>query len=1115
MVIEGGVIVSLKDRTTGEVFSEGNPWEHLEKMEGKKKVLRPGPESSCLFRQTGPDQGILTYQQLVNGQSEDLVEYHLAVDPASDEVLVKTVTRVTQIASRPATAWLPVTNLKTVSVILGSGARYSKEDPSVVNSSVRWANNLYAPPVAVVEGEKSCLFFWSKEFFAGNNVTLCHEPDRNGLFLTTERDYREKNNLETSSVVWRIGLYPTWLEAVRNYRKAFEKATGAKPLWENDCPWVRKIHAVHTGAPGGAHGSPPAEEADRYYQQLAEKINPEKLLLFYWNGNGIVAFGDHRYMTRLGWPKGPVVAAIKKYGFRWMAYYPWVLVNAPAGLARRYQEIKDKNWGLPEGFVFTPDYDGPPEKFYDHFRPVATGYYQPKDKTMDEMEGLWVLHPGSQLVRNYLVRNFGHYCAFHKADGCYFDILGADHGYMFPEEKKVMDGFLYRDGEAAALKELRQAHPQLAIMSECQSQWTVPYTFYTWEGASHFTLPRAYPSIKSKLNHPLRTACWGSYTWTREAGIEPDEAALVGALPEVNLKDDWSLARARLFTEEELFPDLPERWEKDVLAYYRGKNSRWFQYRKLPYGDGYVEVTGKTFRPRLVRLSGVTASPMTEPGYVQDWPASRNGRPIGLNPASTYYLVPGKTEQAGPFTITNLSEGVLLTEFHHSPGWSVLSLGTVDGREKQANLTFLFPNGCLRIMDSTGEIHKAAEANQEVTIKTTVPGGLVLVWKEPQPKDGRIRSDFIAAAGQTLANGIPDRDWCYNRTVLRKNYQLGNKEYPCVALGTGRFRGYTEQWLSLDNQGKPVLKFDLAYEPADRSRSDYLPDLRVGVQVNGRLLWQEKLSRTKEWKPVEVSLQPWAGQIVLVTLSAWPEEGRNVSPGPNSVPVYFGRVRVDHNPGSLQELTSQLAPAGDVLFSDNFQTDPVKNGWQIFCSPAQVTGGLKAEKGKLIFEGKHYKYQYLARPLGEEYRNISVQARFQVPATGADVTWQPGLKLYWSKGNYCSFSGGNDQLVISGLGRKTIKLRPGSMAVTDSNLYDFWLKISLKQDRVSYYSSLDGRTWNLQAEGNRPEAFQKAPALLVIGRGMEGSGEVFQNDERWDSTANPALVSEFFVYREN
>jgi len=1115
LVIEGGVISSLKNVATGEVFSQGNPWEHLGKMEGKKQLLRPGPESSCLWQQAGADQGILTYTNLPGSKNQlDAVDYYISVDTTSGGVLVKTVIRVTEPSSVPENSSLPLTNLKTRAVILGSGAKYTRQDAPVINYSVRWANNLYSPPLAVVEGERSCLFLWSTDFFAGHNVVIHHEPEADGLFLTTERDLREKSNLQTSSVLWRFDVFPTWLEAVKQYRKSYEKTTGAKPLWENDCPWVRKIHAVHTGAPGGAHGSPSPEESDRYYQKLAEKVDPAKILLFYWNGNGIVAFGDHRYMTRLGWPKEPVVAAIKKYGFRWMAYYPWTLIYSPKGLIKRYQEIKEKNWGFPEGYVFTPDYRGPPEKFYDYFRPVATGYYQPKDKTMEEMEGLWVLHPGSRLVREYLVRNYGNYCAFHGASGCYFDILGADHGYMFPAERKVMDGFLYRDGEAVALKELRKAHPHLAIMSECQSQWTVPYTFYTWEGASHFTLPRAYPSIKSKLNHPLRTALWGSYTWTREAGIEPDESALVGGLPELNLKDDWSVARVKLFTEEELFNDLPEKWEEEALAYYRGRNGKWFQYRKLPYGDGYVELTGKTFQPRLVRLSGVTSSPFSEPCYIQGWPAMRDNQPLGLNPRATYFLVPGKKQEEQPFTITGISEGVIIQEFHHSGNWSVVSLETIDGKEKECALEILFQQPCLQILDSTGEIFKNAETSQKITVKTFTPGGLVLLWKEVQPKDGRIRSDFIAARGQTLANGLPDRDWSYNQAVLRKNYQLAGKEYPCVALGTGRFRGYTEQWISLVENSKPSLKFDLAYDSQDRSRS--LPAMVVAVAVNGKIIWQDHLERTKDWKPVEISLGAWTGRTVLITLSAWLKEGRNISPGPDSVPVYFGRVRVDNNPHSLQELISRLPPPAEVLFQNDFQTTPgLKNNWYIFTSPAQVTGGgIKAENGKLILEGKHYKYQYLARQPGKGFENISVQARFQIQPTGGDTGWNPGIKLYWGKGNFCSFCGGNDQLVISGHGQRRINLAPRRMAVTDNNFYDFWLKISLTEEKIRYFSSLDGQTWNLEAEIKRPDTCKQAPVYLIIGRGREGEGEVFQNDEKWDSTSSPCYISEFIVSRE-
>ncbi|MCM8757272.1 MAG: hypothetical protein NC823_02190, partial [Candidatus Omnitrophica bacterium] len=703
-------------------------------------------------------------------------------------------------------------------------------------------------------------------------------------------------------------------------------------------------------------------------------------------------------------------------------------------------------------------------------------------------------------------------CAFHRADGSYFDILGADHGYMFSEEKKVMDGFLYRDGEAVALKELRKAHPQLAIMSECQSQWTVPYTFYTWEGSSHFTLPRAYPTIKSKLNHPLRTALWGSYTWTREAGIEPDESALVGGLPVLNLKDDWSIARIRLFTEEELFNDLPREWEKEALAYYRGKNGKWFQYRKLAYGDGYVELTGKTFKPRLVRLFGVTSSPLSEPSYIQDWPASQDGQVIGLNPEAVYPLVPGKSSQVGPFNIIRISEAVAITEFHHTPGWSVVTLKTLDGKEKEASLSLLFHQECLQILDRTGQISSKVAPGQSVNIKTIVPGGIVLLWKEQKPTDGRIRSDFIAAKGQTLANGIPDQVWCYNKAVLRKKYTLAGKEFPCVSLGTGRYRGFFEQWISLEATGKPVLKFDLGYEPGT-SGSRHLPPLVAGVQLNGKFIWEGEVTQTKEWQPVEISLVQFAGKTVLLTFSAWPKEGRNVSPGPNSVPIYFGRVRIDFNPDSLEPLKSQLPCPGEILLQDDFQVDPAKNSWQVFSSPEQ-TGTIKTQKGKLTFEGKHYKYQYLARSLGKSGENISVQARFQVTPTGTDPAWHPGLKLYWSKGHYVSFSGGNEQLVIRGIGQKVIKLAPRKMMVTDDNLYDFWLRITLEPGKIKYLSSLDGRQWSLESEVNRPAGCQGVPTWLIIGRGVEGNNEVFQNDERWDSAAYPSYVSELLVTQQ-
>ena len=108
-----------------------------------------------------------------------------------------------------------------------------------------------------------------------------------------------------------IGAYDTWLEAALSYRNFFEKASGAKRLWKQSPIWVRKIHAVHTGLAR-------VPQADKYFGLIEKKIAPEKLLLFYLNGNGIVLFGDNRYTTKLGRPDSATVDGRKKFGFHWM-----------------------------------------------------------------------------------------------------------------------------------------------------------------------------------------------------------------------------------------------------------------------------------------------------------------------------------------------------------------------------------------------------------------------------------------------------------------------------------------------------------------------------------------------------------------------------------------------------------------------------------------------------------------------------------------------------------------------------------------------------------------------------------------------------------------------------
>lgn len=181
------------------------------------------------------------------------------------------------------------------------------------------------------------------------------------------------------------------------------------------------------------------------------------------------------------------------------------------------------------------------------------------------------------------------------------DVLGNDGVGFFPSERRVIAGQDYVFGEMSVLTAVQQELPNLAVMSEYQAPWLVPYTFYTWEGVE--THLRQAEIANMRLNHPLRTALLGSYQWARETNSEQADdllAALLGTLPQISLAGDyevsnsralWSQQRANLFCEEELFHDLPAEWDLDALAYYRSQRTgHWFKLVRMGETYGYVEI---------------------------------------------------------------------------------------------------------------------------------------------------------------------------------------------------------------------------------------------------------------------------------------------------------------------------------------------------------------------------------------------------------------------------------------------------------------------------------------------------------------------------------------------
>lgn len=601
--LELGAVVYVKDKSSGEVlvntepenylpevlsgFSRMNVWEvWRHRWENNlfnkfsldtKAYTRPTANSPATFSQVSPGKGCLSFSRLLpdaTGQDRLLIE--VSVDEDAGDVILQATGLVENPGEELAAIDIPIVKLTTPAIILGSGARYTRRDVTKVDYPVKKNYGLFSPVMAVVEGEKAVLAVWSESTsFAPENIFLAHKPGYDHLVLHTEHDPKLADTRKIISSPWRLGTHGQWPKAARRWRETFEARTGAKPLWQNRAPWVRRIHAVYSRYLG---------RNEQKYAELASKAPPDKVLLLHWNGDRIVLFGDHTLAKGIAIPQKEALAIIKKYGWRMLLYHPYTLYYSKPGMNKRLQMLRDKKW-LQEGYVFHPDYPGSASEWFSYWSDVTTSY----DAKLN------IIHPGSTKFKEYLTRNYRQWCATHGADGSYLDILGADFGGKFPAALQVVEGEDVNTGERNAIAKVTRELPNLPVMSEYQTPWLLPLAFYSWQGESHIT-QNAF--AQTRLNHPLRVALTGSYSWLREGELtDPVSAALLGTLPELLLEGDaheekvnWHRARAQLFCEEELFNDLPSRWDPEALAYYRSKSGHWFKFKKLAADSyGYME----------------------------------------------------------------------------------------------------------------------------------------------------------------------------------------------------------------------------------------------------------------------------------------------------------------------------------------------------------------------------------------------------------------------------------------------------------------------------------------------------------------------------------------------
>jgi hypothetical protein len=622
MKIEGGAITYVKDKSSGEVLTDTTPATNFP-ISNRWGTNTPDPATflgftsiassgswhfrqpmnrsfaavNAVFSLDSENEARITYAPLYYSniaETGSSLVYDIKIDTASGEVIITaTGTEPDPANWKPFTIDIPLMNFQKNSVIIGN-AKYNRSDPAVTDNGR--GGNVIVPSMAIAEGDDSALAVWSQneKNLSDEYVNVIHDPGYDHLVMHTGTDPRQTDNSKIISSKWHIGTFPNWLEAARRWRQEFQALNpDAHPLWNNRTPWVRDIHAVYYMCSMCSASA---------LSNLAS-ILPPKNLLYYVQGGTHVINGDH---AEYSGNCNNDCACNESYGFHVITYFYWDLIMSQTGYQNQLTSLASKGW-LPSGYQFNPDYSGADDpgfatKSGDERNADWLAYWSDINANYYSGTTLNVLHPASTKFQDYLIRNYKDELTTRHASGAFFDISGGDHSSMFSAAKKIVNGMDYAEGEVAALKKVTTELPENPIMSEMLGDGIIPYIFYTWDGYG------THVSANKKINHPLRTALIGSFVWTQEQGVshtvpynfDDEKNSLLGTLPHLLTKNDywlvddtqaiWSQARAKLFSQDELFNDLPPSWDPEALAYYRTKNGTWMKAKKIGESDfGYYE----------------------------------------------------------------------------------------------------------------------------------------------------------------------------------------------------------------------------------------------------------------------------------------------------------------------------------------------------------------------------------------------------------------------------------------------------------------------------------------------------------------------------------------------
>lgn len=613
------------------------------------------PHPGSAYRAERVPGGIkATWTGLTNGQQQfpaEALTVELTVDPASGEIHFR------------ATGGSPDGGVYGVQVPLANlhpdhrfyvpsfGGLYYDQAmrPALITLG---GNPFWEAPVFAAEGRRDTLGVWVENAAMPQDFFFLNWTGKSfsaAIEHLNPMPFEERR--EVQSVTWHLDVFPGgWVEAMTPYKRFYERTFAADLARRDAVGWADRIRVIidecgHT---------------DEEYQRLGELFPPDTLLFHDWNARAPQFDHDLPDWT----PREGYVDKVKRLhqrGFRAMAYVNSYCVNYNSPVYQRDQLDRVALLRTIRGI-------------YRYTQRAA------RDQLKDGQ--LLYLDPLSAGWRKYHVDQMIWWLETTGTDANYEDTAGAcgDFG------NGVVDGLAGQQGTIAEFRELLQRNPTVPMSAEYGPapvafavKWPLRYQQVWGNDAT-----RAWWITHMR---PVETWLFGHRPWipTIRAGSGFARHVVLGCADALGgvaqiattggrleaARGDLvqMLQRARLFASKQLTPVFPpERQPADLACWYQDQDGRRYAYYAGEQCQKLVGPDGKSLYERVFGRNQV-GTELSLPG----WPASQDGKLVGLDPAGRYALVPEMGE-APAVRLAGIPEGVRLRRYYTDDRFQVITL---------------------------------------------------------------------------------------------------------------------------------------------------------------------------------------------------------------------------------------------------------------------------------------------------------------------------------------------------------------------------------------------------------------------------------------------------------